>query len=623
MSRPSKAPSDFAHEDFYAVLKISSRALPDEIPPAYRRAALAAHPDKGGSAEAFQLVMRAFQVLACASSRESYDNARNHHNRVAAADSVLDSKLVTRGGVSMASRKVNKTPDRGSVKRSSPAADVPLKRKRTDQGTKSSAPADLVHSRNTQHFNDSHSLPSGLSKALHELKEVLQAMCIEQRRVAISKMAFRVRSALLTFMETQKKQGIASDAPCRPEGEKTKGSLPLENLPFNSEGQDAICLSKTQEECTMLEATTLSTCSKEAKTIAMQEQRRTVSSVNCRTRYCPNDEKHVTATNVVASPAFSFSVSQFKQDISASAIPKIQRDPRYKTSKYKAQLHIKSLRIYTKSHTAIDLAINDQIVLMQMRLAWIAAWQESAEIWQEHPEYFMSLCTDVLAANGTSESEIGIKAFVSMQVRPWLGKKCFIFSPVMELRQALELQAKLLRARGKSWPHFRAEWVKLMQHEKHARAKVLCAQEAECIADAAYQKHQIFLKKRIEEHKMRKEARSLARKQHQEKDEHARNMRCFERERRMKERKAARQKLLEARNERRQVKRFAFLEKQLAKAVRAVERALDLQARSDAKAQRPKEWRESWGHSQKRQPRIRPKECREKWSHPQKSQPCV
>jgi hypothetical protein len=356
------------------------------------------------------------------------------------------------------------------------------------------------------------------------------------------------------------------DTQNKSEQEATKAALPLQNVPSDSEWQDPNAVCKTTKRATAQQVQR--SCAKEPKDI----KDRTLK---------PHKQMHV-------SDPVGLNVSRLKQDVSKSAIPKIQRDPRYKNSKYKAHLHIKSLRIYAKSHTAIDAAINDQLVLMQIRLAWMAAWQADAAIWEEHPEYFASLCNDVLVANKTSQSEMGIKAFVSMQVRPWLGNKCFIISHVMELTEALELQAKLCRARRTSWLHFRAEWVKLMQHKKHGLPQVRCTEDAERLADTTYQAHQMFLQKRTEEHKNISEARRLARMQRQEKEEQERNVRWCERQRRKQEQMIARQKLLQARDARRRGRERASLEKRLAKAVRVVERILDLKARCDAKAERKK-----------------------------------
>merc|ERR1740123_472398 len=60
-------------EDLYAVLNISRDADFADIRSAYRRAALAVHPDKGGCAEDFLLVAKAFEVLSHDASRAAYD----------------------------------------------------------------------------------------------------------------------------------------------------------------------------------------------------------------------------------------------------------------------------------------------------------------------------------------------------------------------------------------------------------------------------------------------------------------------------------------------------------------------------------------------------------------------
>lgn len=561
--------SEFAHEeDLYNVLNISPLALPAEIPPAYRRAALVAHPDKGGSAEAFQLVTRAFEVLACASSRQSYDQSRNRGSFLVAKDLVTESELDVRG----------------SAKRPAATPGAPQKKQRSDQGSKASAPPGPSQ---PHHVNANHPqvLPeSTLSKALCNLKKVLHAMCIEHRREAISTMVLRVRRTLLTFMETEKRmQAAMVDVEKRVEGHATQGMLPLENVIDNSCCMDVSCAGDTNKENTTVECTSTS----ESKPVALKAQNFTLSQVSC-TESESESESTAAHAEVACGRHFDLpshaDISQWKQEVATSAMPKIQRDPRYKNSKYKAQLHIKSLRIYSKSRTIIDSAIDYQIILMQIRLAWMTAWRASADMWEQHPQRFASLLEGVIAANGTSGSEMGIKAFVSMQVRPWLGSKCFIISPVMELTEALELQACLLRARRMSWLDFRAEWVELMQRKRCAHSKVHSAEEAERIADAAYEQHQIFLNKRMEELKKRSEARSLAQKLRQEKEEHERSIRWYERERQKKERQVERQKLLQARSERCRVKKYAFLEKQLAKAVRAVERALDKQARAKARS---------------------------------------
>lgn len=59
----------------YQVLGTCNHASAAEIKAAFKRQALALHPDKGGSKEAFQRALRAFEVLSDESSRTEYDRS--------------------------------------------------------------------------------------------------------------------------------------------------------------------------------------------------------------------------------------------------------------------------------------------------------------------------------------------------------------------------------------------------------------------------------------------------------------------------------------------------------------------------------------------------------------------
>ena len=58
---------------FYEALNVSSSAAEPELRSAYRRQALATHPDKGGTPEAFRLVVAAFETLTDPVRRAAYD----------------------------------------------------------------------------------------------------------------------------------------------------------------------------------------------------------------------------------------------------------------------------------------------------------------------------------------------------------------------------------------------------------------------------------------------------------------------------------------------------------------------------------------------------------------------
>jgi curved DNA-binding protein CbpA len=62
--------------DFYAVLGVPADASKDEIARAYRRQALVHHPDRGGDAETFRGLHRAYDTLSDPGRRAAYDRRR-------------------------------------------------------------------------------------------------------------------------------------------------------------------------------------------------------------------------------------------------------------------------------------------------------------------------------------------------------------------------------------------------------------------------------------------------------------------------------------------------------------------------------------------------------------------
>jgi DnaJ family protein A protein 2 len=59
--------------DLYAALGLSRSATPADIKGAYKRAALQHHPDRGGDAEEFKRIQRAYEVLGNDDKRRTYD----------------------------------------------------------------------------------------------------------------------------------------------------------------------------------------------------------------------------------------------------------------------------------------------------------------------------------------------------------------------------------------------------------------------------------------------------------------------------------------------------------------------------------------------------------------------
>lgn len=151
---------------------------------------------------------------------------------------------------------------------------------------------------------------------------------------------------------------------------------------------------------------------------------------------------------------------------------------------HKAQVHIKALRFYTCGHQNCEVALERQMILLQLHQALSAASAEDRYLW-DRPDRAYAICLQVFHENCTSEHEIGLGAYVYLRAGHLLMQTCTIISPVMPLAEVLELHCMLLAARRTSWAELRAAWVKLMQCSHQPANKRKSLHEAEAIADAA------------------------------------------------------------------------------------------------------------------------------------------
>lgn len=155
--------------NFYAILDLEPGAIPADVRKAYRKAALRAHPDKGGTEEDFHSVARAFEALSCVAVRAASPHDENPQ----------DDWLHAAAGPAAAAGT------NGSRRR-------PCARSRSSTVKQS-------------HNAGRKSSQSLLFQALGRLQAVLQCMNPRQRRACILGLAAHVRSALLFFMKRSPK----------------------------------------------------------------------------------------------------------------------------------------------------------------------------------------------------------------------------------------------------------------------------------------------------------------------------------------------------------------------------------------------------------------------------------
>lgn len=157
------------------------------------------------------------------------------------------------------------------------------------------------------------------------------------------------------------------------------------------------------------------------------------------------------------------------------------------TGQHKACMDINALRMYTRWTKDWNAAKRSSEVLAGVRDALVQALEGDPELWKYRPEEAFRVCEAVLRADGTSEMELGLGVIVSLRASKWLGTYQVI-SPSQPLRQALESQARLLRARKTSWEAFRAEWALLVPAKRHGVVGRLLPAQALAMADSARQR---------------------------------------------------------------------------------------------------------------------------------------
>lgn len=63
--------------DYYSILGVPRNASPEEIKKAYRKQAMANHPDRGGDEAKFKQVTEAYEILSNSDKRDAYDHPHN------------------------------------------------------------------------------------------------------------------------------------------------------------------------------------------------------------------------------------------------------------------------------------------------------------------------------------------------------------------------------------------------------------------------------------------------------------------------------------------------------------------------------------------------------------------
>lgn len=207
-----------AQKNLYAELRLQPTASASEIRIAYRRAALFAHPDKGGSAAAFHSIAFAFEVLSCPVSRQLYDQAHaqwsqmRHHAHRSKFVGMRYSKVpksTTPHTTTTCGQKRKRDP--------APTTNAPKQPRTTSEPTPECTEMQSDGGGNDEGepgAGPDHPAPKGhdTDTAVEHVRAALQGMTATQRRDAIVQMPNAVRNELMKYMKTHKTNGPDADA---------------------------------------------------------------------------------------------------------------------------------------------------------------------------------------------------------------------------------------------------------------------------------------------------------------------------------------------------------------------------------------------------------------------------
>lgn len=163
-------------DDLYKILGVAPHASAEEIREAYKHGILQHHPDKGGEASAFRLILFAYRTLSSSFTRKQYDGNFLRPRRYYARMKANKRKPTVRPG--HISVKVSIHRDLELL-----GAGIPPKKKDPNGQTPRAR----------------------LLRALHRLEGVLGSLPGENRLTAIKQLSETLRLELIAFMELRRR----------------------------------------------------------------------------------------------------------------------------------------------------------------------------------------------------------------------------------------------------------------------------------------------------------------------------------------------------------------------------------------------------------------------------------
>lgn len=522
-------------KDVYHVLGVHPGSDLAAIRLAYRRLALVAHPDKGGSAKAFQTVAAAFEALSAAAVKKVSCQSKRCTGRrnLSKADG---RKLRPRAPTGIVTLRPRNSAVLGKASDALPCPRI----------ARSSVPSSR--------------------QALEHLRAVLQSMTTERRRKNIQSLAPRARTALLEFMTKVQEAKIVANS----------STLALESQQYVSAGQ-AFAACHSSNNC----ALGCTTCSRQADSSETQSSgAKSIKQIDSRSMKMKDELRQgpsMHQKSTIPKLATSDDKPRFVSLSGVGGVNKIG-------SAFRATIHVASLELYTQLQPNLEVAIAHHGILMEIRQAIVAA---VAAPDQDIVKAFQT----ALANAAVPEEELNLRVIVRLRARQWLGTT-WVNSPVLSLQKAVHWRSRLLRARQGSWVEFRAAWIELMLERGILgpcnRRPLRSFKEAETVVDEAWLRAAAY-RKRIQARQETRRAKELAEQAWRVEQQRKRQAMLRQREELRRKRQAAYQERLKSRAARQRMRdRLEEIrqERNLARATTEVLHALELEDRLKQRAEK-------------------------------------
>lgn len=557
-----------ASRTLYAVLDVDSTASFVDVRAAYRRQALLAHPDKGGSKETFQEVVRAFETLSSRRLRAAYDK------RLFGKAGPGSCKRKGSGGASQShchtagrdgpSGAVNadrtSREQRQTASESVPSAGVPEASAAKPEACKSSTILSQVAHRSSQ--TQRRKKTRTLEWALSRLRRSVERLPRELRKQAFDGISGQVRKALLIFIQSQAKDCPTSDSA------KVTSKTRTAATDIVTQGGDMICTgsdsetsSSDESSCGSGEITKQALADEDMLDDAAAEDSED-SEISLASFQAPCPGVHQRKCGAAGNAAVGKIPGSNGTKSGCRGV--IKNNGKCSKSSYQAIVIFCNIRMVTRCVQNLEAAIELHTILVSIKQVVNDEVQTSGTKMKDAAVLGALVrrgISTVCAETGVTVEEIAPSYRVMIYASALTSGTTIVYGRYStELDDALQQRERLLIAKESGWPAFRDAWVDIMQLAITPResawgsalSRPKTQEEAVAIADEAWTKHAAKRQSK-EEQLRRKQERGDAREQ----------------------RRSKRQENLQSSAEARQL----HLLRQVARAALATERALRANAR--------------------------------------------